>query len=210
MFSPSGDKLDRVKSTGFTFESSGFTAVSYYNGTLHFIGTPKSGDYSGQTNEYVLNLNYMNYFPCSGVNFMNNYAGKSLLGDGITYTLSSNLPYIYTFDWGNTEVIESHQKLVEDAVGAMTYYNGKIYYTELYRSPSSNSEIIHLKLKSYDLSTKEIVELHSGDFFTSKYMSTAGRLCVMNDKLFYLTETYRGYDFPVYNLVTGEVKYCHP
>ena len=100
--------------------------------------------------------------------------------------------------------------MVEDAVGAMTYYNGKIYYTELYRSPSSNSEIIHLKLKSYDLSTKEIVELHSGDFFTSKYMSTAGRLCVMNDKLFYLTETYRGYDFPVYNLVTGEVKYCHP
>lgn len=47
-------------------------------------------------------------------------------------------------------------------------------------------------------------------FSPARNMSTSGSPCVLNDKLFCFAQTYNGNAFPVYNLVTSEVKYCHP
>ena len=67
-----------------------------------------------------------------------------------------------------------------------------------------------MKLKSYDIATGTITELHSHDNFRDTYMTTDGRLYVLNNKLYYFTPTFNHHAFPVYDLGTGEVKYWCP
>lgn len=214
-----GDTVGRIHNSSLPFEETGFSTVSYYNGTVHFIGTPvevqvlgtPEHDYhGGEKNEYVMDLEDLMHFPCTGENFMNNYAGQTVLGDGVTYTLSINTPYLYQMTWGDRQPDEYADKVVEDKVGSFTLHDGTIYYTQLVPPKGSNSKVISMKLKSYDIATGTITELHSHDNFRDTYMTTDGRLYVLNNKLYYFTPTFNHHAFPVYDLGTGEVKYWCP